>query len=252
MSTTRMRGLSDAYGSWKIICILSCCRRASDAGEARERLPAPEALAGGQRQQSDGEAAERRLAAPRFADQPDDFAGRDREVDVVHRMHDLLAHVRAERDCRSSRRDRATSRSASTRRAARRAASDAHRRRGVRHQRTADQRMDSSARSASRRRSARIVRRLRRDRAIRSRTRAALAKRAAGRQLEQRRRHARESAASRPPRTLFDGTESSSPRVYGCARRSEDRSRAALLDDASRVHHADAIGEPGDRPRGRA
>ena len=77
-------------------------------GEARERLPAPIALAGGQREQSGGEAAERRLAAPRFADQPHDFAGKDREVDVVDRMHDLLVHVRAEAIADLARRGRAT------------------------------------------------------------------------------------------------------------------------------------------------
>ncbi len=39
MSTTRMRGLSDAYGSWKIICILSCCRRAASGDKPRQRSP---------------------------------------------------------------------------------------------------------------------------------------------------------------------------------------------------------------------
>ena len=39
MSTTRMRGLSDAYGSWKIICILSCCRRAASGGSPASDAP---------------------------------------------------------------------------------------------------------------------------------------------------------------------------------------------------------------------
>ena len=78
MSTTRMRGLSDAYGSWKIICILQLLRRAlAPASSAASDASAPVALAAGQRQQAGGDAAERRLAAARFADQADDLAGRD-------------------------------------------------------------------------------------------------------------------------------------------------------------------------------
>ena len=62
---------------------------------AGERRAAPEALAGGQRQQPDGEAAERRLAAARFADQADDLAAaRCAEIDAVDGVHDLLAACR--------------------------------------------------------------------------------------------------------------------------------------------------------------
>ena len=66
-------------------------------GQPRQRDPAPVALAGGQRQQADGEAAQRRLAAAGFPDEPDDLAGRDCKVDTVDGVHDLLAQAGAER-----------------------------------------------------------------------------------------------------------------------------------------------------------
>jgi hypothetical protein len=42
-------------------------------------------------------AAERRLAAARFADQPHDFAFLHEERDIVDRVHDLVRHFGAER-----------------------------------------------------------------------------------------------------------------------------------------------------------
>ncbi len=62
--------------------------------EMRQRQAAPVALARGERQQSDGETAERRLAAAGLADEADHLARQDREIDVVDRAHDLLRHPR--------------------------------------------------------------------------------------------------------------------------------------------------------------
>ena len=64
----------------------------------RRALPAALALAAAAGCR-DRDAAERRLAAARFADQADHLAVRDREVDVVDRVHDLLAHVARPAGC---------------------------------------------------------------------------------------------------------------------------------------------------------
>ena len=74
ISTTRRRGLSDAIGSWKIICTASSRRPALGAGE-RLAVAALEAHRAGARVEDAGDdAAERRLAAARFADEADDLA----------------------------------------------------------------------------------------------------------------------------------------------------------------------------------
>ena len=78
MSTMRMRGLSEANGSWKIIC--TARRSARDACALVIRvgpaLPAPLALGGLEDPRDD--AAQRRLAAAGFADQADHLARVDR------------------------------------------------------------------------------------------------------------------------------------------------------------------------------
>ena len=68
---------------------------------AGERRALPEALAGRQRQQPDGHASERRLAASGLADEPDHFAGRHDQVDVVHRVDDFLLQSPRRTCCRS-------------------------------------------------------------------------------------------------------------------------------------------------------
>ena len=84
------------------------------------------------------------------------------------------------------------------------------------------------------------------------RVRAALAKRAARRQVERRRRHAGNLLQPRAARAASTAPSRAAPActdARGCASTSPTR---ALLDDAAGVHHADAIGETGDRPTGRA
>ena len=80
MSTTRMRGLSDAIGSWKIICTASCARpRARRRPASRRRAPLDSACCPSLGSQDAGDdAAERRLAAAGFADQADHLALADR------------------------------------------------------------------------------------------------------------------------------------------------------------------------------
>src|SRR5690242_5247437 len=64
-------------------------------GEVAKRRATPVTFASRQRQQSRGKAAECRFAAPRLADEADDFAGQHGEIDVVDGANDFLAHVRA-------------------------------------------------------------------------------------------------------------------------------------------------------------
>src|SRR6185437_5211086 len=58
--------------------------------------PAIEDGAGARRHDAGDDAAERRLAAAGFADETDDLAGADDEIDRGDGVHDLLAHFRAE------------------------------------------------------------------------------------------------------------------------------------------------------------
>ena len=80
MSTTRMRGLSDAYGSWNTIC----SRRRSAAELAAGRAsgsprPSKRIVARRRVEQAQHEPAGRRLAAPRLPDQPERLASVERE-----------------------------------------------------------------------------------------------------------------------------------------------------------------------------
>ena len=63
--------------------------------ERRERSAAPEALAFRQREEADRKPSQRRLAAPRFADESDDLTLVDRQVDAIDRMHDPLSNPAA-------------------------------------------------------------------------------------------------------------------------------------------------------------
>ncbi len=96
MSSTRMRGFSEAYGSWKIICILSCCLRAAAESRPASDAPCQNRSPAESGSRPDGHAPERGLAAAGFAYQPDDLARRHDEVDIVNRMHDLFLHPGAE------------------------------------------------------------------------------------------------------------------------------------------------------------
>ena len=90
MSSTRMRGLSEAYGSWKIIWTfeLGVARASGGSVATVVALEQHRAVDGGMH--AGDHATERRLAAAGFADQADDLAARDDEIDVVDRVHDLV------------------------------------------------------------------------------------------------------------------------------------------------------------------
>ena len=222
MSTTRIRGLSDAYGSWKIICILSCCRARRVGRRARERLALPAALAGGKRQEAHREPAQRRLAAPGFADE----ARRPRPSWIARSTPStawtiFLAQARRRAGCRCAPRRRATSRSASTR--ATSSTSGARRRPrvrarccGARHGARRRVRADGgNAPPAARRRRRKPAASAAWSRRSPSRGSSVHGTRSppAGRAPTA---ACRGSASARAPRTLRDGTESRRPCVYGC------------------------------------
>ena len=84
---TRLRGFSDANGSWKIICI----SRRSGRSSRRERpvmsSPPNRTEPSSRLGQLQDRPAQRRLAAARLAHQPERLALAQREADVVHRLH---------------------------------------------------------------------------------------------------------------------------------------------------------------------
>ena len=99
---TRLRGLSEANGSWKIICICAAHRAQVAARPADELLACESHRAGRRGRQLQDRPAQRRLAAPGFADQPECFAFAEREADAVDRAHpcDLAVddHARLDRE----------------------------------------------------------------------------------------------------------------------------------------------------------
>ena len=96
MSTTRIRGLSDAYGSWKIICILSCCSRAfagarpASGAPRQKRSPS----VSGSRPTASRPSVD--LPQPDSPTRPTTSPGGDREVDAIDGVHDLLPRAGAE------------------------------------------------------------------------------------------------------------------------------------------------------------
>ena len=96
ISDTRSRGLSEAKGSWKIICTASCQALAVLGRHRGDILAAPPHDARGLRQDAGDDAAEGALAAARFAHQAHHLALGDVEIDVGNGLHDGLAHAGAE------------------------------------------------------------------------------------------------------------------------------------------------------------
>ncbi len=87
---TVMRGSSELYGSWKIICSLR--RRARNCGAAQlcdVLAVQPDAAGGGIDQPGDG-AAKSGFAAAAFAHQAEGFARREAKAHVVHRLDKSL------------------------------------------------------------------------------------------------------------------------------------------------------------------
>ena len=92
MKPTRLRGFSDAYGSWKIIIISRLIGRISAWLSFVMSRPSKMILPPGGIEQAHDAARHRRLAAARLADDAERLAAVDGEGDAVHRLHggDLL------------------------------------------------------------------------------------------------------------------------------------------------------------------
>ena len=84
---TRWRGLRDAYGSWKIICISRRSGCIARPRSADDLLPFEAHRAGGGRDQLQDGAAERRFAGARLADEAECLAFLDGEADAVDGAH---------------------------------------------------------------------------------------------------------------------------------------------------------------------
>src|SRR4029453_17113850 len=98
MSTTRIRGFSEAYGSWKIIWIASWMRRRSSGGKASTSLPRQKrwpALGAwspaASRPSVDFPQPDSPTRPP-----PSTSPLPHREIDAVDRVHDLIADAGAE------------------------------------------------------------------------------------------------------------------------------------------------------------
>ena len=89
IAPTVMRGLSEAYGSWKMICMSRRSARSSSRVERRDVLALEPDLARGRLDQAQDAAAGRRLAAARFADQAQRLARGEVEAHAVDRVHAL-------------------------------------------------------------------------------------------------------------------------------------------------------------------
>ena len=82
----RRRGLSDAYGSWKTICMRLRCGRIAPRPRVRDVLAVEPDRARGRLDQAQHQLADGRLAAAGFADQAQRLAAVDREADAVDRL----------------------------------------------------------------------------------------------------------------------------------------------------------------------
>ena len=81
------RGFSDAYGSWKIICMSRRSPRSSLPLSAVMSWPSNQILPSVGIEQPHHDARERGLAASGLADQAERLAGIDLEVHTVDRVH---------------------------------------------------------------------------------------------------------------------------------------------------------------------
>ena len=87
ISRTVIRGLSEAYGSWKTIWISRRMGRISLAAVVRDVLAVEDDPARGRLEQLHDRSAQRRLAATRLPDDPERLAAKNREIDAVHGLH---------------------------------------------------------------------------------------------------------------------------------------------------------------------
>ena len=85
IAPTRMRGLSDEYGSWKTICMSRRASRSSSRDNARTSRPSNTISPDGRLNQPQDAPAGRRLPASGFADETERLAAIDREADVLDR-----------------------------------------------------------------------------------------------------------------------------------------------------------------------
>ena len=84
ISWTRMRGLSEAKGSWKMICISLRSDRSSSLSSVLKILALERDGAGRGLDQAQREPAERGFAAAALADQTDHFTGGHGQGNAVH------------------------------------------------------------------------------------------------------------------------------------------------------------------------
>ena len=87
---TVMRGLSEANGSWKMICMSRQSARNAPMCERADVLALKPDFAGGRLDQAQDAAAGGRFAGAGFADEAERLALLDVEADAVDGMHDGL------------------------------------------------------------------------------------------------------------------------------------------------------------------
>ncbi len=84
---TVRRGLSEAKGSWKTICIRLRVSRSSSGVRVARSVPSKRTTARRGHLEPQHGASDGALAAARFADEGERFPGVDREGDVLDRLH---------------------------------------------------------------------------------------------------------------------------------------------------------------------
>ena len=221
ISPTVMRGLSEASGSWKTICIASRlrphalrARAGRDPRRARRRGP-------GVRQQLQHRAPERRLAAAGFADEPERLAGAEVEAHAVDRLAGSAAPPNG-----APPRRKCTARSATRRIGASPRAGPGGMPCSA-----------SAAMAASSGRSARQRSKTRGQRSLKAQPGGRCCRFGGWPGMVARRRAS--SSSSR-------GIEREQPARVGVLRAAEDVAHRPGLDDAARIHHQHAVAEPGD------
>ena len=244
-SPTVMRGLSDEYGSWKMICMRRRSARSSSPRqrEAR-RAPSKSTRAGGRLDQPQDRAPGGRLAAARLADEPERLArGATSKLDAVDGLH-------AAPTARRRRRLRPGSTCVRSRTSSSSGASPAHvagpSRRGAL--------IGATAAQAAPRRSVAAARMRRASGGLAPRRSASL--RVAGsaggsgspREARAGRAPCRGSSRSRVLRCAAQsGSALEAGRVYGCRGSLEERLDGARTRRPSPgVHHGDVVGHLGD------
>ena len=249
-SPTFRRGFSDAYGSWNTICSPRSRPGRRRRPSSGHRLALELRPSRPPRHQADRGSGKRRLAAAGFADQADDLAARDRQVNPVHGAH-------AARGGGIPRRRRTAPAPAEPGRCLRLprvrgttppppAAGRAGRRAGVRRPLAVRPGAGGLAVGQGSKTSGMGTGsgRVRRTRARRARSAGGTGSR---RHLAQRRRAAADgTSGARPASGMRQGVEQ--PAGVRVAGPGQQRAGAGRLGHPSRVHHVDPLGQGGHHP----